>query len=89
VNFVRQTSLQGRSFFNRDWWLHHNEVHGGWDHRRIRAPGGKTERGVVPTMNRVRMQSSNPAPLVQEVFRRVQLPDMRRDTTKLDIDELR
>jgi len=39
-------------------------------------------------MNRVRMQSSNPAPLVQEVFRRVQLPDMRRDTTNLDIDEL-
>jgi len=87
-NIIGQSTLQRRVFNNRSWRFHNDELHGGRNLLRLQTPCRKPEGRVIPAINRVRVQSTDPTPLIQEMFRRLQLPHMSWDAAYLDIDEL-
>jgi len=88
LNFIGQSPLQWRSFSNRGKRLHHDKIHGNRNLFWMRTPGGEPECRVVPTIHRVGVQQTYPAPFVRKVFHRIKLPDMRRDSTNLNVDEV-
>lgn len=77
----------GGVFFDMNRRFNDDEVHGRRDLSRARAPGREPERGVILTLQSITMKPTDPAPLIKEMLRRLQLPNMRRNTTDLNVDE--
>lgn len=86
-NWIDKSALRLYGLITSHLWLNNLQIQTTGDTIERGAPGSQPEN--VPPILIVRMQSTDPAKVVEQLFRSCQLPSMGRDTEQLNFDSHR